>query len=122
MSLKFVVDMNLSPEWVLFLLGDGWQAVHRSTIGDPRASDTSIMSWATANTHVVFTHDLDFGTTLALTGATAPSVLQIRTQNLLPEAVGHIVLSAVRNYEQELAAGAIVVVELGRSRVRVLPF
>lgn len=122
MSLKFVVDMNLSPEWVPVLLGDGWQAIHWSTIGDPRATDTSIMKWAVANTHVVFTHDLDFGTTLALTRATAPSVLQIRTQNLLPEAVGHIVLSAVRTYEQELAAGAIVVVEIARSRVRVLPF
>jgi hypothetical protein len=32
------------------------------------------MAWARANGHVVFTHDLDFGTTLALTHAADPSV------------------------------------------------
>jgi len=42
------------------------------------------MAWARANGHVVFTHDLDFGTTLALTHAAGPSVIQVRGQNVLP--------------------------------------
>jgi hypothetical protein len=28
MSIKILVDMNLSVEWVLILIEQGWQAVH----------------------------------------------------------------------------------------------
>jgi predicted nuclease of predicted toxin-antitoxin system len=68
-SVLLVVDMNLSVEWVTELARHGWPTVHWSTVGDPRADDSVIMAWALANGHVVFTHDLDFGTTLALTHA-----------------------------------------------------
>ncbi len=84
-SLKIVVDMNLSPEWVAVFQDEGWGAVHWSAIGDPRASDRIIMRWAAANSHVAFTHDLDFGTLLAVTGATGPSVIQVRAQNVMPD-------------------------------------
>jgi predicted nuclease of predicted toxin-antitoxin system len=70
---------------------------------------------------VLFTHDLDFGTLLALTHATGPSVLQVRGLNVLPESMGPIVTTALRQYEHELAAGALVVVEQKKCRVRVLP-
>ncbi|MBM3997013.1 MAG: hypothetical protein FJ303_23100 [Planctomycetes bacterium] len=113
--------MNLSMEWVAFLNANGWQAVHWSTIGDPRAEDAAIMAWAQPNGHVVFTHDLDFGAALALTSATGPSVVQLRGQRILPEQVGAAVLAALHQYEAELAKGALVVVEANRSRVRVLP-
>jgi predicted nuclease of predicted toxin-antitoxin system len=79
------------------------------------------MAWALANNYVVFTHDLDFGTTLALTHATKPSVLQLRTQNVLPEHIGPMVFATLRQYERELTMGALIVVEENRSRVRVLP-
>lgn len=121
MNLKFVVDMNLSPEWVTELTGHGWSAVHWSTVGAPRAEDSAIMAWARANGHAVFTHDLDFGTALALTHATAPSVLQVRSQNVLPEHMGRLVISTIRQHADALAAGALVVVEEKKSRVRVLP-
>ncbi len=78
MSIAIVVDWNLSPDWVPVLRANGWAAVHWSDIGDPRAADREIMDWASANRHVVFTHDLDFGTALALTHASGPSVIQVR--------------------------------------------
>lgn len=80
MSVKLVIDMNLSPEWVAALSKQGWAALHWSTLGDPHADDAVIMGWALANSHVVFTHDLDFGTMLALTHARGPSVLQVRSR------------------------------------------
>ena len=46
MSVKLLIDMNLSPYWVSVLNNHGWQAVHWSTVGDPRASDRTIMEWA----------------------------------------------------------------------------
>ena len=75
MRLKFLVDMNLSPQWVPVLRKLGWQAVHWSTLGDPGASDKDIMDWARNHQYVVFTHDLDFGTMLALSHEAGPSVL-----------------------------------------------
>lgn len=79
------------------------------------------MEWALAQGRVVFTHDLDFGTTLALTHAGGPSVIQMRGQRVLPEHIGPLVLAALKQYEAEFSAGALVVVDEARSRVRVLP-
>ena len=120
MSVQLVIDMNLSVEWVAELAAHGWSAVHWSTVGDLRADDAATMAWALTNRYVVFTHDLDFGTMLALTHASGPSVLQVRGQNVLPEDIGPVVIAALRQHDAALAAGALVVVDLKKSRVRVL--
>jgi predicted nuclease of predicted toxin-antitoxin system len=122
MTIQILVDMNLSPDWVPFLNGHGWSAAHWSTVGDPRAPDRAIMGWALANGYIVFTHDLDFGTALALTHAAGPSVLQVRTQDVLPQRLGSLVVATLRDHEAELAAGALVVIDEARSRLRILPF
>ncbi|MCY3655494.1 MAG: DUF5615 family PIN-like protein [Chloroflexi bacterium] len=118
---KLLLDMNLSPEWVPMLQAQGWNAVHWSTVGDPRATDREIMVWAAVNEHVVFTHDLDFGTMLALSHEAGPSVLQVRAENVLPNHLGAAVVAALGQHEAELSSGALVVVDERRSRVRVLP-
>jgi predicted nuclease of predicted toxin-antitoxin system len=56
------------------------------------------MQWAMANGYGVFTHDLDFGMMLALSVADGPSVLQVRCLNVMPEAIGPLVLSVIRSY------------------------
>lgn len=118
---KLLLDMNLPPEWVPMLQAQGWNAVHWSTVGDPRATDREIMVWAAVNEHVVFTHDLDFGTMLALSHEAGPSVLQVRAENILPDHLGAAVVAALGQHEAELSSGALVVVDERRSRVRVLP-
>jgi predicted nuclease of predicted toxin-antitoxin system len=121
MSIAVVIDMNLSPEWSPLLERAGWSAIHWSKVGDPRAPDREIMDWATANGRVVLTHDLDFGTILALTHKTGPSVLQVRGQDVLPDRMGDFVIAAITQHEDDLESGALVVVEEGRNRVRILP-
>ena len=121
MSVQIVIDMNLSPDWIDELTSQGWLSVHWSTIGDPKATDREIMDWARTNGRVVFTHDLDFGTMLALTHAAGPSVIQVRGQNVLPDHMSLIVIAAIKQHESELVAGALVVVDEVKSRVRVLP-
>ena len=74
MSVAVLVDMNLSPEWVPFLQRADWTATHWSAVGDPRADDAEIMAWARTDRQTVLTHDLDFGTALALTHAAGPSI------------------------------------------------
>lgn len=121
MSVNVLVDMNLSPDWVPVLQRHGWPAVHWSTVGDPQATDRTIMDWAAANGYIVFTHDLDFGAMLALMRATGPSVLQIRTDDVLPDHLESVVIAALKQHDADLASGALVVVDESKSRVRVLP-
>lgn len=121
MSVTILIDMNLSIEWVAELAQHGWTAVHWSTVGDPRAEDSVITAWALANGYVIFTHDLDFGTMLALTHVRGPSVLQVRGQKVLPEDAGPLVRAALRQHEAALDGGALVVVDEKKSRVRILP-
>ncbi len=120
-TIRIVIDMNLSPDWAALLTNEGWPSVHWSTIGNPRAPDREIMDWARANNHVVFTHDLDFGTMLALTHASGPSVVQVRSQDILPDHLMPVVASALQQHQSELAAGAIVVIDPSKLRVRILP-
>jgi predicted nuclease of predicted toxin-antitoxin system len=70
---------------------------------------------------VLFTHDLDFGTALALTHAGGPSVLQVRGRDVLPEDMGAAVVAALRQHDAAFAAGALVVVDAKKLRVRLLP-
>lgn len=79
------------------------------------------MAWARQNEHVVFTHDLDFGSLLALTRETGPSVIQVRAHDVLPQHLGQIVTTTIRAYESQLRQGAIVTVDESRGRVRILP-
>jgi predicted nuclease of predicted toxin-antitoxin system len=113
--------MNLSPGWVRFLRDNGIEAVHWSTVGDPRASDAVIMAWAGDNGWIVFTHDLAFSALLAATEAAGPSAVQLRTQDITPQAVGPDVLRVLQQHGQALADGAIVTLDRATARVRVLP-
>lgn len=119
--MKILVDMNLSPAWVEVFTRHGLTAVHWSSIGDGRAADTVLMQWARENDYIVFTHDLDFGSLLALTQAESPSVIQVRTQDVTPYHLEVIVTDALRQYQSVLESGALIVLDEGKSRVRILP-
>ncbi len=82
---------------------------------------SGIVDFAAANGWIVFTHDLDFGTLLAALRTNRPSVIQVRAQDVLPAAIGDIVLRAIRAAEPHLEAGALVTVDSFRHRVRLLP-
>lgn len=55
---------------------EGWPTAHWGAVGDRNAPDSDIMAWARADGRAVFTQDLDFTTTLALTGASGPSLVR----------------------------------------------
>jgi len=91
-------------------------------VGDIRAADDFIMSWARENGYTVFTHDLDFGVLLALTQAESPSVIQVRTQDIFPDVLGDRLVKVLRKHQPALEMGALVTVDEEKSRVRILPF
>ena len=119
--MKLLLDMNLPPGLCDVLRRHGFSCSHWSDVGDPRATDAAIMQWATRHECVVVTHDLDFGALLAATQACAPSAIQLRTQDIMPAAMENLLVGILRKYEAQLDAGALVVVDPARSRVRVLP-
>jgi predicted nuclease of predicted toxin-antitoxin system len=118
---KIVIDMNLTPMWVEYLASAAVEAVHWSDLGHPKAKDHLIMTYAREHGFIVFTHDLDFGNILAVTHALGPSVIQVRTQDPVPEVMGELVVSAIQTYRSLLERGALVTVEPDKSRARVLP-
>ena len=120
--MKLLLDMNLPPRWGQFLRAEGIESIHWSDIGAPDAKDSEIMAYAKEHGFIVFTHDLDFGALLASAEADGPSVIQVRTQNIVPEAIGSFVLRAIRQFEEELLQGALITIDPYRSRARILPF
>ncbi|MDZ7576680.1 MAG: DUF5615 family PIN-like protein [Candidatus Nanopelagicales bacterium] len=119
--MKLLIDMNLSPRWVDTLATAGIESVHWSTIGAPTTPDPDVMAFARTHGYVVLTHDLDFGAILAATHGDRPSVVQIRAMNLAPEVIAANVITAVRQLGTELESGALLTVEPGRTRARLLP-
>ena len=101
--------------------GKGFTAVHWSTVGQPSAADSEIFDFAAANDWIVLTHDLDFGMLLATLRTSRPSVIQVRAQEVLPSAIGDIVVRAIQTAKPNLEAGALVTVDSFRHRIRVLP-
>ena len=113
--------MNLSPRWVAALRGAGIEARHWSEIGPANAPDRALFNYAAREDCILLTHDLDFGAILAAGGETKPSVVQLRGADLRPETASASVLSALRQARRELLSGALVTVDAGRMRLRILP-
>lgn len=120
-SVKLLIDMNLSPRWVGVLASSGFEAAHWTSLGASNAPDAAIMSYAKSHDYVVLTHDLDFSGILATTHGSKPSVVQLRSDDVSPDAVGPHVVRALRQMERELADGALLTIDPSRTRLRVLP-
>ena len=119
--MKLLIDMTLSPRWVPALANLGVEAVHWSTVGRADASDQTLLAFAAANGFVVLTNDLDFGAILAASSGRTPSVIQVRGRDLSPDALAASVSSLVLLAAAELAQGALITLDAGRSRLRLLP-
>lgn len=119
--MKILLDMNLSPRWVGILQAAGLEAAHWSSIGPGDASDIQIMAFAKAENYVILTCDLDFSAILAATQGNKPSVAQIRAADVSPDEIGPLIIDALRQMEDELDFGALLTIDLQRTRLRVLP-
>jgi len=119
--MKVLIDMNLSVRWVDILAGAGIEAAHWSTVGASNAPDSVIMAYARVNDCVVLTHDLDFGAILAATHGEKPSVVQIRAEDISPDAIGKQIVMALQQMASDLEKGVLLTVAPNRTRLRLLP-
>jgi predicted nuclease of predicted toxin-antitoxin system len=118
---KLLVDMNLSPSWVDRLARHGFAAVHWSTVGAATAPDVEILAWSNEHEFVLITNDLDFSAILAAGAVSGPSVIQLRTQDLLSDAAVSIVGNALEAHREDIERGALLSIDEGGTRVRMLP-
>ena len=120
-TVKLLVDMNLSPSWIERLVRHGFEAVRWSTIGAATAPDYEILTWVDEHGFVLITNDLDFSSILAASAAATPSVVQIRSQKLLSDAIVSAVAAAREARRGNIERGRTAPDRQAAARVRVLP-
>jgi predicted nuclease of predicted toxin-antitoxin system len=114
--------MNMAYRWAAMLVNRGIEAVHWAEIGPGDAPDNEIMAYAASKGYAVLTNDLDFGTVLALTAASAPSVVQIRNADVRPEALFEPVVNTLVKFSADIEKGALVTIDINKVRIHILPF
>ena len=58
---------------------------------------------------------------LALTQAESPSIIQLRSQKIMPKDSAKLIIKHLQKYQEILDEGALIVIGDNRSRVRILP-
>ena len=119
--MRFLVDENMSRKWVVELRAHGYKADHWLEVGQKAAPDHAIFEYARKHKSTVLTCDLDFADILAASGSKAPSVLQLRPGKMRPEILASAVVAAIKKHGRLLQAGALLTIDLKKSRARALP-
>lgn len=120
-ELRFLADMNISPQTVLALQQHGWDIIRVSQILAANASDMEILDVARRENQVVITQDLDFSMLLAVGGHQRPSLITLRLSTTDPETVTRRLLQIFDQVEESVESGCAVTVEDTQVRIRRLP-
>jgi predicted nuclease of predicted toxin-antitoxin system len=118
---RILVDMSVDVRVADWLRSQGHDAVHLRDEGSHRMPNGEIFEKAVSEARIVLTADLDFGEIAATLKETAGKVLLLRLQNSRAANVIRRLDSVLPRVEGDLAAGAVVIVEESRHRVRPLP-
>lgn len=119
--MRLLIDEALQDAVAHRLAEKGHDTSHVRVLGLAGSTDDQVMAHALSEDRVLVTTDTDFGTILALTGAAGPSVLLLRgIGDSTPDRVTAL-LAVLPRVENELAEGAVVVIEEDRYRIRHLP-
>ena len=120
-SLRFLVDMNLSPSIVTDLQQQRWDILRVSQVLPMDAEDFEILEFARQQNRVIITQDLDFSSLLALGGYEKPSLITFRLSVPEPETITRKLLELLPHIEDRSAEGCAVTIDDRRVRVRRLP-
>jgi len=119
--MRFLLDMNLPPAVAEWLQSKGHDAVHIREIGLGRLPDREVFARAAEEGRIVVTFDLDFGEIAGLAGATGATVLLLRLRLVHQDYFRQRLQAAIVEAAEALEAGATVVVEDARIRIRRMP-
>jgi predicted nuclease of predicted toxin-antitoxin system len=119
--MKLLLDQNLSAAAAEILRASGLDVFHTREVGLATADDRDILIWCRENARILITLDADCHALLALSGATAPSVIRIRLEGLRDQAMANLIGHIVDVTADDLAQGSAVTVNATSIRVHRLP-
>ena len=120
--MRFLLDENLSPLLAGLLAAGGHDTVHVRDLGLLTAADRLVLERARTDRRVLISADTDFGELLAASGALLPSVILLRREtDRSASSQAGLILANLGQVAADIEAGAIVVLESTRVRVRRLP-
>ena len=119
--MKFLADVNVSRHVVESLRSRGLDITRVPEIMDGRSPDSEVVSAARRLGAVLFSFDQDFSAILAISGLTAPSLINLRVTDVDAERLARAISAVVRATEADLLAGAVVTLDDAGVRVHRLP-
>lgn len=120
--MKIIIDANLSPRVSDRLNEAGHDSVHVADQGLLSAPDTEILAAAKEQDRTIITADSDFSSLLALSSATRPSVIHLRSaDHMKPQEQADLLLANLPQIEESLINGAIATFARERLRIKKLP-
>lgn len=119
--MRFLADMGVSMRVVEWLRSSGHDAIHLRNAGLQKLPNGEIFQKAIREERIVLTFDLDFGEIVAASGGASISVILFRLRNTRADFVVQRLKIVLEKSSEELAQGAVVLVEDGRYRVRRMP-
>jgi predicted nuclease of predicted toxin-antitoxin system len=120
--MRLLLDENLSPAVSGFLVEAGHDVVHVRDRGLTSVRDDVVLAVAATEERVLISADTDFGTLLARSGASSPSVVLIRrTAGRRAAHQARLLIDNLPAVQGDLDDGAIVVLGEKTIRIRRLP-
>jgi predicted nuclease of predicted toxin-antitoxin system len=116
-----LLDQGLPRTAASALRDDGWDVLHTGDIGLSRSSDAAILDYARKEGRIIITLDSDFHTILALTNASAPSVIRIRLEGLKGPELASLIKTIWLKVEVHVRKGAMVSVTEAGIRIKSIP-
>ena len=118
---RFLVDVCVDVRVAHWLRERGYDAIHLRDEGLQTLPNGRIFTKAISEDRVVITHDLDFGEISALTHGERAGVIVFRLHNPRFVRLTARLSAVLADCVPALQAGAVVIVEEARHRVRHLP-
>jgi predicted nuclease of predicted toxin-antitoxin system len=119
--MKILLDMNIPLKYTALLKQKSFDVLRWPEVGAPDATDEEIMTYARINNFAILTYDLDFSSILSFAHELKPSIIQIRTTVHHAEHTVDCLAAALLNNAEEIKKGAILTIDLNKTRVRLLP-
>ena len=121
LDLRYLADMNLSPQTVAALQREGLDIIRVSDVMPGTAQDSDILSFARQHDQVIITQDLDFSRLIALGGYASPSLVTLRLSTSDPTSITQILRRILPQVAVALSEGCAVTVDDRNIRIRSLP-